>query len=486
MSMDDIKKSIYENNEIFNNTLKKIYLELNSNKFKFRTFAEFVEHWENLFINLFKNNLTIKEQFVFFLRCEFTNINSLSHDIKYVFHVLVRKYIHEYPNEILDILKDENIQILYSNWFKKCETQTDQNDDIYFKIFKLSKFKEIVLSDYNYIIDLFKYDFSIRIKYIPNDYNYLVGCINSVSLSKSELFKLYNKCFNKKIRKIDILNLINTHCLIDSNPNILNKDIKYIKSEYTNCLKDIYINPNYYKLLEKLKRKFNIDFKTIILFSSKYRNEKIFEDLFTIRYSSDISKKIKYLATSKKIININNINSLNDVTISNLISMKKEDNLKFKIYGGPNSTSKRSISALKNSKEREIRRINIDGSYVIKSLSDHISHFEGVRIIYNDNKIDKDLNTTIDISIEMIKNINSITLIIEKEICFIVMPTLVNEKQKNILINWLSSSNKKAEIGIIIYDKNTEKKEILTNTIMSIDEIITYISSLEEQCNKKR
>lgn len=66
MSMDDIKKSIYENNEIFNNTLKKIYLELNSNKFKFRTFAEFVEHWENLFINLFKNNLTIKEQFVFF------------------------------------------------------------------------------------------------------------------------------------------------------------------------------------------------------------------------------------------------------------------------------------------------------------------------------------------------------------------------------------------------------------------------------------
>ena len=480
-----IKESIYKDNIEFNESFISLYNELNKNKRNYKSFTDWKEYWINIFEQFLDNNFNNKEKIVFLLRaCLNKNLNIPNNFKKYVLSNIIRKYILKHKTEIIDIFKDEKIQIMYSNWFKINETSFNGNNKVYKDIFELPKFKKIVLNDYSFVIDLYQYNFDDYIQFIPKDFGYLIGTINSYSLSKNELFKLYNKYFNNLLNKIEIFNLVLSHKQIDDDNKLLNNDTKYKKLEYVYALKDIFNNKEYYKLLQKLSKKFNISLKDIMLFSNKYKNTDLFLDLYTIKYNKEISKKIKYLANAKPIINIYNIKSLNDIKLNDLINLEKQEDTKITIYGGPNSSLKRNINFFKDSKNREIRRINIDGSYKINSLSDTNSHFEGVKNIYNDCNISKDYTTSIDIALEMVKKFNSITFIIEKEICFIIMPNKINLEQKNTLLSWLLSANKKGQLGIVLYDNITNKKEIISNEVMDTNEIIDYINNLN--INKTR
>ena len=480
-----IKESIYKDDIGFNESIISLYNELNKYKRNYRSFNDWKEYWINAFEQFLDTNFNTKEKIVFLLRsCLNENLNIPNNFKKYVFSNIIRRCIIKYKNEIIDIFKDGNIQIMYSNWFKINETSFNETDKIYKDIFKLPKFKEIILSDYSFVIDLYQYNFDDRIQFIPKDLGYLIGTINSYSLSRNELFKLYNKYFNKLLNGIEIFNLVCAHKQFDEYNRLLNNDTKYKKLEYVSTLKDIFNNKEYYKLLQKLSKKFDISLKDIMLFASKYKNTALFLDLYTIKYNKEISKKIKYLANSKPIIDKYNIKSLNDIKLSDLINLEKQEDIKVTVYGGPNSTLKRKTTFFKDSNNREIRRVNVDGTYKINGLSDTTSHFEGVKNIYNDYNISKDFTASIDIALEMIKRINSMTFIIEKEICFIIMPNKISLEQKDIFLNWLLMANKKGKLGIVLYNNETNKKEIISNEVMNTNEIIDYINNLDT--NKTR
>ena len=482
---NEIKRSIYLDNIQFNNSIVSLFSILNENKYTSRTFNDWIEYWEKLFENLLDENFNIKEKIIFLLRTSIVDNKNIHDDIKkYIFPRIIRKYILKYQYDILDILKEDVIQTMYSNWFKVHEKNFDQENKIYKDIFNLPKFKEIVLNDYSFVVDLFQFNFKSRIQFIPNDCGYLIGAINSYSLSNNELFKLYNKYFNNKLNKFEILNLVHSHGKIDEKNKLLNNDIKYMKQQYVYTLKDIYDNPKYLKLLQKLSKKFDISLKDMMLFSSKYKNTQMFINLYSLEKKHDMTKKIKYLAASKPIKNMHNIKSLDDVSINDLISMEKQEDINIRVYGGPNSSSKKNTTFFNDSYEREIRRINFDGTYKIMKLSSTISHFEGVKNIYKDYNIDKKENSSINISIEVAKNLNSITFIIEKEICFIIMSSTISEIQEDVFINWLHSSNKKGKLAIVIYNNDTNKKEVINNENMSIKEIINYINYFKSKNNR--
>ena len=84
----------------------------------------------------------------------------------------------------------------------------------------------------------------------------------------------------------------------------------------------------------------------------------------------------------------------------------------------------------------------------------------------------------------MVKKFNSITFIIEKEICFIIMPNKISLEQKDTFLNWLLMANKKGKLGIVLYNNETNKKEIISNEVMNTNEIIDYINNLDT--NKTR
>ena len=485
--MDDItlykkiEDTLYKSDDKFRNLIKLIYKEL-----KKKSNTEYVD--DILFTTMCKLffeklNLNDTDLVSFYIRA--TSIKFKNSKLDYFTDILqyvFREYSIKNKERFLEVLKDDEIQEKYSNWFKMYRQRGIYNSDIFEEIFDLPKFKEIVLKDTNYVIEM-SIDRSF-FKFIPKDLCYLIGFNSYDNFLEDELYNLYKKNFGDVLDEEQLKELTSLNLKINSKYNIVLQNKINLKKEFVLFLKYVNENPNYYNIIKNLHKKLNLDFITVIRFSSKYNNTKLFYNLCTnLRDIDDsLSKKIKLLGILEKIINIDDIDNLNDISLNELVSKDKE-NVNTELMHSPTSFSYYLGFSL-GSNSREIRRIDMDGSFQILPIL-NMSHQQGVDTIYKGIKLLNKKNTALEKAIEAAKKISSITFIIENEACFIVIPSDINDKQIEICLKWISSSYEEAKIGIIKYNKETNKNEIVADNNLTKEEIIEYVSNLNVNIQKK-
>ena len=308
---NEIKNTIYSNDRKFKSSLKKFYK-------RFKTEHYFYSIDETIFIEDILNsiNITDEEKIVFYIRTTLIdNLNGVNNFFTTIYlKEAFKKYIDENEDKFFNALEDDTLQTMYVNWFKSLKYIPTYDPNIYKKLLKLPKFKEIVLKDLKYISNpLISDDF---FNYLPNDFSYLIALSKSWNFEK--LMELYSKYFDNILSKEKITELVNTYINFNKEPNILRIKNENENIELLNCLKNITKSPKYFDILKKLSIKTNIDLKDIIKFSNKYSKTKFFYNLCIDKkpFDNKTIKKIKYLSNWEKIIEITSINNLNDITLS--------------------------------------------------------------------------------------------------------------------------------------------------------------------------
>ena len=452
----NIKDNLYKGDKQLSNVLIPIYIYLNKKVPKYRGFFVELSKCEKILLPLLFNNLNNKECILFFIRTSLIKIddNRFQNFDQYMTNIF-RNYIAKHTKDFLEIVKNnEDIQKLYLNWFKIKEYNTCFKNDFYNEIFNLPKFKEIILEDEKFILNNFFLSLDFYDK-LPKEYGYLIGLIKSKNIPIKTTLKLYNKFFDGLLYRSDQLKLLKTSIQMDNYDFSFEIDNNNKILEFAHCLKKIYQNKKYYNILKKLSKK---------------------------RLTKNEINKIKYLSISEKILDNNVINNLNNISLNDLINAEKETGIEIGIYGGPNSKNNNNPLFSIDSSSKEIRRINTDGSIDIKKLDSYGSHSLGIDLIYPELEFNYN-DAVFEKAISAIKELDSITLIIEGEACLIVISKDISDAQKNILTNWINESRKESNIAINIYDKATDKNEMLLCNEIGKKDIVKYISNLND--NKK-
>ena len=477
--MKNIKNNLYSSDEELLNEAMPLYKYLNKKIPRYKDYYVQLKGIEKDLSSIIFNNLTTEEQIIFFIRLSLIKINDnrFYHFNNFISSIF-RNYIRKRNKEFLQILKNnDNIQKLYLKWFKEKEYNSNFSEDFYSEIFNLPKFKEIILEDEQFILENFFLSIDFY-KKLPKEYGYLIGLIKAKNIPIKTTLNIYNKYFDNMLKKSDQLKLLKTAILMNNTDYSFEIENTNKRLEYAHCLKKIYKNKEYYNILKKLNKKTKLDLRYIISFADKYDNTNFFINICSKKkLTKDEINKIKYLSISEKIISNDTINKLDNLDLNSLINAEKDENTKIGIYGGPNSKSNKNPLFSIDSSSKEIRRINYDGSIDIKKLESYGSHSLGVDLIYPEIEFSYD-ESVFEKAITAIKEFNSITFIIEEEACLIVMSKNISNKQKNILTNWINESKKESNIAINIYDKATDKNEMLLCNEIGKKDIIKYISNL--------
>ena len=481
----DIKNNLYSNDDDFYNSIEPLYKYIGRKMLKIKDYFKFEEFINYKLIPHINKNLNIKEKIVFCYRTSLIEYKINNRIIpKYLFKDIIINEIDNYGNEFINTLQDIKLQEMYCKWFININGSVNNfKNEIYTKLFNLQRFKEIVLENNEFISDNFFLDLTFFEK-LPKEYGYLIGLINSKNIPIKLTFKIYNKLFDGIIKRSTQLELLKVNMIIDNTDYSFGVDKKTKRLEFTNCLKKICINKNYYKFLKGLSKKSKLDLKYIISFADKYDNTDFFIEICSKnKLDKDIIKKVKYLSISEKVLNIDIIKSLSDISLNDLINLEKENNTEIGIYGGPISKKNENLLFSIDSSTKEIRRINKDGSIDVKKLDSYGSHSSGIDSIYYELEFNNN-DTVFEKAIQAIKELDSITFIIEGEACLMVIPINISNEQKEQLINWIIKSNKDANIGINIYNKENNKNEILLCNEMERKDIIEYIYNLNSKEKK--
>ena len=479
----NIKDNLYNNDEELLTSLIPLYRYLYKKKPNYKDFYVQLRGFEKALSSILFNNLNNKECILFFIRSSLIKIDNdkLKNFDQYMTGIF-RNYIEKHTKDFLEIVKNnEDIQKLYLNWFKIKEYNTCFKNDFYNEIFNLPKFKEIILEDEKFILDNFFLSLDFYDK-LPKEYGYLIGLIKSKNIPIKTTLKLYNKFFDGLLHRSDQLKLLKASIQMDNYDFSFEIDNNK-RLEFAHCLKKIYNNKEYYNILRKLSKKTKLDLSYIISFSDKYVSTDFFVNICSKkRLTKNEINKIKYLSISEKILDNNVINNLNNISLNALINTEKETGIEIGIYGGPNSKSNNNPLFSIDSSSKEIRRINTDGSIDIKKLDSYGSHSLGIDLIYPELEFNYN-DAVFEKAITAIKKLDTITFIIEGEACLMVISKEISDAQKNILTNWINESKKESNIAINIYDKATDKNEMLLYNEIGKKDIIKYISNLND--NKK-
>lgn len=483
-TIENIKNNLYSDEKTFYESIIPLYKYLIRKTYKYSDYFEFNKYIKKKIITIVNNSFDSKEKIIFYLRASLIDFKYDNTSFpKHIFEDSIDEYMKKHEQKFLKILNEDKIQELYSNWFIKTGFNNCLENNIYEKIFNLPKFKEIVLENEKFILENMFLDLDFYEK-LPKEYGYLIGLINAKNIPMKLTFNIYNKYFDNIIKKSTQLKLLKAGIQMDNTDYSFGIENSNKKLEYTHCLKKIYKNKEYYNILKKLSKKTKLDLRYIISFADKYDDSSFFIDICSKKkLTKNEINKIKYLAISEKIVDNNIIENLYNISLNDLINSEKKDSTKIGIYGGPISQNNNNPLFSLDSNSKEIRRINVDGSINIKSMDFYGSHSAGFDCVYNELKFNYD-DTVFEKSITAIKKINSITFIIEGEACLIVMPKSISDDQKNILINWIDKSNKESNIGINIYDKITNKNEILLCNEIEKNDIIEYIKNLSNDEKK--
>ena len=390
---------------------------------------------------------------------------------------LMINFINNNKISLLNLLKDEEIQKQFSIWFKQELLIENINDDILEEIFKVPKIQEIVLSDQEFYEE---HNSFILLNSVPKEYGSVIAFYFSWNDEeiKEDLEQLYFKYFNGILSKEDQLELIKEQIIELKRDDIF--ELGQVKKMYPfyHLLSRILQNKEYYNWIKNIKNNSKLDFNIILKFIYKYDETKLFKNLCldSENYNKDKIDKIKYLADENKLVNCEDIVNLDDITLLEFQNFPKEkgDSIKLNVYGGPSGMEG---IMFENGYKREIRRIDRDGSIKIFDAS-RKNHEDGVKLAYPEIQFNENCVMAIERAVEAVKQLSSITFIIENEACYVVSSDNLSEEQIQSLNDLKIVDENKAKFGIITYDPLDDNYKIAYNgESVSFDKMIEYMKS---------
>ena len=253
--------------------------------------------------------------------------------------------------------------------------------------------------------------------------------------------------------------------LMDLHMNLDNENMTYGIDDYSAKIDLIWLLENIKKdndLLRKAKiigNKANLNLKQSLHFIRLYHDSSLYLTLLHTNriLDEELIKKIKYLAVANKLEEKLTWTDFLSISYEQLKS-RKTINFKVKnmLRGGPHSRSitnkedNRCFNGQESSSEREVRGITSDGKGTIFSFDNGIRHEEGIEILYQNYPevlraykqmitMNKSNAVARTIAFLAAAQINSITLIIEKNFCQIYIPETVTREQAETCIKWLEN-----------------------------------------------
>lgn len=405
--------------------------------------------------------------------------------IKGIIPMILSKTITKNKIEFLNLLKNEKYRQNFSNAFKKYGHFINIDNSILPTILNFPEFLNYVLCNRKFKekLEYYKYDF---FKSLPNEYGNLIAFYSEHTNKYDEnLKKLYKNFFDGILSANQQAKLIQVQKQLKDEYDMIESKKYYKLKPLSNILRRIAKDPTYYKKIEYIAYNSKMALIDIIKFAKKYDRTKIFVEVCSenFQYNQKNIEKLKFLALSEKIKNINEIKSLNDTLLSKLQVMERvhKKNVKLSISNGPQATTENEkVQIFSDGGFREIRRINPDGSIQIKNAKG-MPHATAVKNAYKEIDFkDKD-TSAFERAKKAVKYLSTITLIIEGDACIMVSPRKLTQNQFDSLNYLLSKANKKANINTIVYD--AKKKE--DTLIFDVDSIFDTIS-IKNNITKKK
>lgn len=424
-----------------------------------------------LIINL---NLTVKERLLFYInlsKCE-----NISPTFKFeIIPLLSIKFINDNKDSFLDSLKDEEILNEFITWFKNFNLIDEINEDILEEIVKIPKIINEVLADNTFYIrnNSFKIFNLMPKECAPSIAFYSRYGLNTY---ESELEELYSKYFKDILSKKEQLELIKEQIKEVKRQDIFELGLIRIMPLY-HLLEKIFNDKKYYIYLKNIKEKTNLDFNTIIKFFYKYDTTSFFKKLCSREtYSDDLIKKIEYLSYENRLLNSDNIDDIEKISLNELKSLQKEksDGVVLRILGGPRGVKGK---IFEDGYEREIRRIDIDGKMTVLNARG-IDHERAVKKVYSDIEFDSKCVMAIERAVYAAKKLSSLTFIIENESCYVVSNNKLSQEQIDALNNL--KPNDKNMFGIITFNTDTNNYTLAYNgETVTFDKLLEYMETLK-------
>ena len=402
------------------------------------------------------------------------------------------QYININEEEFYNTLKtNKELQEQYAQWFKEFPFINEEQIELYSKIFNLEVFKKIIFNDEELIgSNCYKYNF---FSIIPNDYAYLIAFYDTtydtrIEKTSEKIINLYKSKFKNKLKENEQLELVKTQILMNSEPNILDLTINDRMQEFKHCLKKIYENPEYFKILKEIMSKVKLDLKDTIKLASKYDDTELFKKLYdsNTKINEDTIDKIKYLAKENKVKDISTFEVIEKISIDELKRLEKcKNNKKATLYGGPQARTNNKFFT--NGPIREIISINQEGNvkeehilngYVNGSFDGHL---EGLLRMYKSIDFPKGTNSVVEKAAYATSKLSAITLVIEGESCFSTFPDKLTQKQLDSICNLLNKANEDAELAILVCDSNNNQEILFDGRGVSKKEAIDYLLETNKQ-----
>ena len=356
------------------------------------------------------------------------------------------------------VTQDSKMQELLIEYIKKFP---DSAMSIWPKVSNLPQVKEKILEDEEFVINTLTKEPEF-FEGLPEEYAHFI-CFYKVKNNKMDveyMKLLYQKYYGDILSDIDQLYLIDWQIKLEEY-NRMNINPRIIREPLDFGLKKLKEDDSFLKLKDKLQLKI---FELMQL-SFNYRNSSLCNELITLNeIDEELVEKIRFLSRGRKIIGINSLEDLRNITLDELSNMEREpiqveeiSNIVRSNTGGPNSRTLKPVFS--DSKDKEIRRINPDGSVKIETLTylgeRHEDIFE--RAYNGELELSEDCDTVFQRSIEAIKQLSTITLVIEKEQCYIYLPENLSAEQKRVILELISSAEEEGRFGIVSYNTQTGK-----------------------------
>ena len=405
--------------------------------------------------------------------------------IKGIIPMVLSKTITENKIDFLNLLKSEKYRQIFSNAFKKYGYFINIDTTILPTILNFPEFLNYVLCNRKFKekLEYYKYDF---FNSLPAEYGNLIAFYSEpTNMYDENIKKLYKNFFDGILSTKQQAKIIQIQKQLKDEYDMLESKKYYKLKPISNFLRRVAKDPNYYKKIEYISTNSKMSLIDTIKFAKKYDKTKIFDEICedNFIYNQKNIEKLKFLSLSEKIKDINKIESLNDILLSQLQVMERihKKNVKLTINNGPQATDESKKGQIFSDGDfREIRRINPDGSIQIKNAH-AMAHASAVKNTYKEINFKDHDKSAFERAKKAVKYLSTITLIIEGDACIMVSPKKLTQNQFDSLNYLLNKANKNANINTIVYD--VKKKE--DTLIFDVDSIFDTIS-IKNNITKKK
>lgn len=356
------------------------------------------------------------------------------------------------------VTEDPKMQELLVGYIKKFPGSSMV---IWPKVSNLPQVREKIWVDERFVIDVLSKEREFY-ENIPEEYTHFI-CFYEVKNTKMDIEYmrlLYQKYYGDILPELDQLYLIYWQIKLREN-NRMNINPRVFREPLDFGLKKLREDEHFFDLKEKLQLKIH----ELMQLAFNYRNSSLYNELISMNeIDEELAQKIKLISRGRKIIGIDTFEDLRSITLDELNNMERESiqvedisNTVKPNTGGPSSRTLENIFT--DSTEREIRRINQDGTMAtetIERLSER--HEDAIKRIY-EGEVDylDNCDSVYRCSIEAIKQLSTITLVIEKEQCYIYLPENLTAEQKRVILELISSAEEEGRFGIVSYNTQTGK-----------------------------